>query len=402
MKKIIIPFFKPNASFCAIEHTSKNNEVSITYASLIKKNNEVRVENISSYTSVQDFVKSYDNKHYVTLCINDDHVLTKRIESTISNPLKLVQKTFSNINIDEFFFEITSFKTVHFISICRKTYLFEIIKLYKSNSINVKNIALGLGPVLNVARFIDAKKINTSNYEIEVIDNIPVGIIKNQSVKIESYNVNGIVVESHSLSAFSSAMLNLLNNLNIETNFVGLQDSLIEHYQHHRFFTFFTKFALCFLLGILAINFVFFNHYFNRANEFRLTAEATSLNKEKLQNYKQRLDNTYLKVDGLLNTIPSKSSYFIDAISSKLPEIISLSEMQFQPLVKKIKEKNEVHVKNDILILSGESSDKESFSQWIYSLESMEWVISVHIINYEDIVGTISNFTIKLNCRYDL
>lgn len=393
-------YFKPD--LCAIEHSTKNNQVSIFYTHLVKRKNVVVLEYSSKFDSIRDFVKSDKKKKYVTLALNDNQILTKRIESTISDPLKLVQKAFSNININDFFYQINSFTTSHVISVCRKKHLYDVLDLYKKESISIKSITLGITSVFSIIDYIDTNKIYASNFEIDLKNKVPFNIKKNQDPISEFYNVNGIEVDTTNVLAFSSAMLDILDSPNALTNLHELQKTLYENCWHQRFFAFFVKFVLCFLLCILAINFVVFNHYFNCTNELRLSTESVLLDKKDIEVYRKKLKDTHRKVDGLLNTSPSKSSYFINALITNLPNIISLSEIQFQPLVGKIKTDNEVIVDENTLILSGESSDKELFSKWIYLMESMEWVVSVQIINYEDIEGFRSSFSIKLNCRYDI
>ena len=59
-------------------------------------------------------VKLPKNQHAI-LIINNDKVLSKTVESEQNEPLKLLYKGFPNINLEEFYFEVLSEKSKHFI-----------------------------------------------------------------------------------------------------------------------------------------------------------------------------------------------------------------------------------------------------------------------------------------------
>ena len=159
--------------------------------------------------------------------------------------------------------------------------------------INIKNIVLGVGSLLNITNFVNVNNIYTFKFHISIKNGIPINIEKNQNSITESYDVNGIDIDNNYLLVFSSAMVDVLDNSISISNFNELSNSLNEQYRHHKFFIFFIKFGLCFLLGSLVINFIFFNHYFNKVNELRLSTESTLLNSNKIQ-FHQALKNGHI------------------------------------------------------------------------------------------------------------
>lgn len=125
------------------------------------------------------------------------------------------------------------------------------------------------------------------------------------------------------------------------------------------------------LLGILLINFFLFNHYYSAVNELQQTSQ---INKSS----------------------SSKSSFYVNAIIESLPTTILLSELNYQPLLKRIKAEKAIENEVNTILISGASTRSVSFSKWITSLEFFDWTRSVEILSYKDISKSTSDFSIKL------
>ena len=97
----------------------------------------------------------------------------------------------------------------------------------------------------------------------------------------------------------------------------------------------------------------------------------------------------------MIASASSSASYFIDEIIQEMPETILLEGLQYHPLEKKIRKNKVVEVKENTIVITGESSENADLSSWISSLENLEFIDSVSIENLEE-KGKNIRFSIAL------
>lgn len=401
MFDVISTYLQFGNRFCGIEHASENGQDKLHVTLLKKAKKEVDVENSFNTTTVELLTEQLPKNQHAVLIINNESVLTKKIKSDQTDDLKLVHKAFPNIKLEDFYYEVLIQKSIHFVSICRKDYVDKLITQYKTHGISIINISLGSISAFSICGFINSKTILTSNTLISIQDNDIVDIEKVSNLEQKEYDVNGIKVSNRQLISFSGALTSILNNHQSHTNFEAYKKLLINNYKQSRFFSQFLKFGLVFLLGLLLINFFFFNHYFNSVNTLQQTSQINQTTKNKVLELNEKVTKTQKMVDDMLKSRTSKSSYYVNAIVQSLPTTILLSELNYQPLKKRIKA--EQHIQNNIntILISGASTSSASFSKWIGGLDSANWIHKVEILSYEDISKSKSNFNIKLDITDD-
>ncbi|EDP94149.1 hypothetical protein KAOT1_04742, partial [Kordia algicida OT-1] len=168
------------------------------------------------------------------------------------------------------------------------------------------------------------------------------------------------------------------------------------NFKQQRFFSQFSMFGLGFVLFLLLINFFVFNSYYSTVEEMKQTAAVNSNQKEKLLTLKTLVEQKQKTVDDILKKSSSKSSYYIDAIATSLPNTLQLSALKYQPLTKRIKKNNPIQLKKEELIISGISTDSDLFSDWIQKIESLDWVVAVTVADYGAVSKNNSEFTLKI------
>lgn len=384
--------------FCGIEHTTNNGE-DILYVTLLKKSKkEVNIESAFQSNSIAE-LKEIPKKQHVFLAINNENVLTKSIESEQADGLTLVYKSFPNINLDDFYYEITAQGAIYFVSICRKDYVEALIARYKSQGAIVVNISLGNTIALSITNFIDSNAICSSNSLLTKTNNNIVSIKAVEHKESETYDINGLNVSNHQLLSFSGALVSILNNHGSNSNFE--KQLLVSDYTQSRFFNLYLKFGLTFIFGILLINFLFFNHYFTAVNTLQHTSQINQSTRQSVVELNTKVAKTQKMVDDILKSGASKSSFYTNAIVHSLPSSILLSDLNYQPLKKRIKEKQPIEVSSNILLISGASTNSTTFSKWIADLDELKWVNKTEILNYEDVSKSISNFSIKLSLIHE-
>ena len=146
----------------------------------------------------------------------------------------------------------------------------------------------------------------------------------------------------------------------------------------------------------LITNFLFFNYYFNQLDHLRNTSEITSSSQEKMTKLADKVLKSKKKVQDVQRLSNSKASYYINEIIISIPESLSLKELNYQPLDKKIQSNKSIESQLGTIEISGKSLDSEFFSSWLTQLENLKWVKIVDIINYETVNKRESNFSIKI------
>ncbi|AUP79673.1 hypothetical protein [Flavivirga eckloniae] len=387
--------------FCGIEQTIQDGEEKVFGTVLKKTKKELDIENAFEVSSNEMLASKLPKKQHVFLIVNNHHVLTKQLESSQPNLEKLVYNAFPNINLDDFYYEIVTQGNKYFVSICRKDYLDECIAKYKESGIAIINITLGNIVASSISRFINDNILLTSNASLSVENGIVTAIEKNEIELPEAYDINGLQVKNSYILSFSGALDSVLNHFQSISNFDDLKQALKTDYSQSRFFTQFLKIGLIVILSTLLINFFVFNHYFNAVNALQQTSQVNQATKQKLLKLDKEVSKSQKMVDDMLKSSSSKSSFYVNAIVHRLPQSILLTELNYQPLEKNIKKGKAIVLKDDTIIVSGESNNSESFSKWIADLETIDWIQNVEILSYEDTSKVISNFSVKLNLSHD-
>ncbi|SFZ93381.1 hypothetical protein SAMN05428642_103101 [Flaviramulus basaltis] len=387
--------------FCGVELTSKNGE-EIHYGILLKKTKKaLDIECGFNDTSIETLATKLPKNQAVFLVVNNDQILTKQIESEQSNPENLVYGAFSNINLDDFYYEIISQGKTHLISICRKTYLDALISDYKTKGIPIINMSLGNLVASGISKFTAYESLFTSNARVSFENNKIAAIEKTEIKACESYDINGLQVNNNQVLSFAGALDFVLHHFESISNLNNIKHDLKGDYSQSRYSGQFLKMGLVFILGILLINFFVFNHYFNEVNTLQQTSQVNKTTKEKLLKLDGAVNKSQKMVDDMLKSSASKSSFYINDIVQGLPNSILLSELNYQPLTKSIKKDKPIELNQNTMMISGESNNSDSFSKWIADLEAMQWIDNIEIVSYEDLSKSSSKFSLKLNMIHD-
>ncbi len=401
MLKQLKTYLEYGNRFCGIEHGSRNGHEAF-YATVLKKDRKsVSVWDFFDSADFEGIVSKLNKKQAVFMVVNNDHVLTKRIESVQTEALKLAHVAFPNINIDDFFYEVVSQGTNHLVSICRKAYVEGLVLDYKGHGLSVIDVSLGNGLVTGIASFLDSASIVTSNACLTMDMGTVASIEKTNIEDTVTYDVNGLRATNFQLLSLAAALDLVLGRFRPMTNFGDLKLSLMNDYKQARFFSMSLRFGLLFILCGLLINFFVFNHYFETVNALRQTSQMNQTTKTSLLELSERVNRSQKMVDDMLKGSASKSSFYVDAIVRGLPSSILLTELNYQPLLKRIKSGQSVVIDNNTLLVSGESNDSASFSEWIADMEDYGWIQKVEIINYEDASSSVSSFSLKLMIAHD-
>lgn len=381
--------------FCGIEHTTKQG-MDIIYAMGLKRSkNELNTTQILNANSVETIAAQLSKHQHAVLIINNDKVLHKTLEGNFGDAQKAVYKAYPNINLNDFYYEVLSEADTNFVALCRRDYIDSLISEYKTQKIYIINVTLGNHASANLKPFTNSENLLTSN---ALVMQNGQGITQIEALDPDTtnYNINGIEVSNTELLSFSGALQAILKTNPTDTNFSEEKTRLENEFKDVRFFSQFLKFGGLFILILLLINFFVFNYYFNQVSDLNQLSEINASTKQKITALNEVVTKKQKTVDDLLKNNGSKSSYYANDIMHSLPESIRLSELNYQPLLKRIKVDKPVELDSDKLIISGSSNDSEAFTQWISQLEKMDWVNQVVTEHYGTSSSKNANFTINI------
>ncbi|HET8885640.1 MAG TPA: hypothetical protein VFM70_04715 [Salinimicrobium sp.] len=381
--------------FCGVEHSSKEGKDTINVTVLKKKKNELQMESSCQVNSVTGLSSEIGKNKPVFVVINTDNVLLKKIENQQLEPVKLVNLAFPNIRTEEFYYEILSNGKNHFISICRKDYVNNLITEYISNKIAVTGFSLGASIVSSISEFFKAPVVFTSSLELEFDNGELNKINKIAEPPLEHYEINGLKMESKDTLSFAGAINMVLKNHTAISNFDGKSNTLKDQFKQLRFFDVFLKFGIAFLLVLLLINFFFFNHYYNSVQSLQQVSQVNLQSKNKIIELREKVDTKQEIVENMMANITSRSSFYVNEIIQSLPSSILLNSLNFQPLLKNIKKGQLIEIDTDVIEISGDSRESDVFSEWIYELESLTWVKKVEVMEYSD-AADLSSFKVQI------
>ncbi|NRB61394.1 MAG: hypothetical protein HRU50_15850, partial [Winogradskyella sp.] len=313
MKEKLLSYFKFGNSFCGVELSTVNGKEVIYTTRLKRSKKELVVDSFFEVDAIKGLQKQLKKHTPLFLVLNNDKVLSKHIVSEQQDTKKLVYKAFPNINLNDFYYEILSQEQQHFISLCRKEYVEKIIEVYHILNLHITNISLGHHLVGTISQFLNKEFVFSSNSKITLEKHRITQIEKSETTN-EIYHINGLRIKNKQLLSFSGALQLLLNTNSIQTNLSDQRDTLKDSYHQTRFFNLFLRTSGLFILGLLLVNFFFFNHYFNEVSELRQLSQVNQSTKTHILSLDKVVSKKQKLVEDLLKNNGSKSSFYVNEI----------------------------------------------------------------------------------------
>jgi hypothetical protein len=267
-----------------------------------------------------------------------------------------------------------------FVSIIRKE-LFQQIRA-KLNDLKCDLLEISAGP-LDVSMLLPVLKLEGEQivgaYDL-LVENKAIKDVK--PVRTESNNIYKLgddVISSTYLPAFS---------LSAKVFSAYLQPSvlsdgeLVENFLYKKL-TFFVGWAVLGLLFTgLFVNYLLFSKYDEQfdqvSGEFRLNESLI----KKLDGANKELEQAKdLMVKGGL-TGETSFAWFADKLSLLMPAKVIMTRLSFQEPEKSLKNGYKVELKENIILIEGETLDAVKIYQWIQKIKNEKWVKEVEMISY--------------------
>ncbi|MEM6816407.1 MAG: hypothetical protein AAF600_18775 [Bacteroidota bacterium] len=351
---------------------------------LKKQKGELVIDEKSHYDAIQDVIKVMETSVPVFVSLNTKGVLTKVADHSSLKGRALANTLFPNMDEESLYFESYTIKNQNVISIVRKEELNSYLEEFQNANLSVYSISLGLSGLEKIISFFQETEIHTHSQAIQMDDvDGSIAITKNKTVSTKHYDINDLKVDSEYVLSLGAILRGLYTVDKEDTNLFNTISNGKKEYSFRRIFSLMLYLSISLVLGVLLINFMFFSYYHSQVEDLR---EQTILNESgiiQLKKLNTSIAQKESRLEKALSTSSSKISLYLDQLAQKVPGSILLEEITYQPLAKPIKPTKYIEYSNDLVMVSGTTSDNLDFTNWIGELERLPWTQSVETMEYD-------------------
>jgi len=398
MLKRLLTYLKEGNTYSAIELYADGEKDMALVSSFVNTKNGLERERCRQVGKT-DFDNTLVPKKRAFLVINTNNVITKIEKGAGTDEMALVHKAFPNLKLEDFFYEITSHKNSQLISICRKSYVNECLEFFKQKGVTITGFSIGASNITVLVPFMGETSFSLSNKEVVTDEEGIVDIRSEMGHKGQEYDVRGMPVTGKELLGFANILTYIKNLHGGKSNFRAINNTLKEEGLHGHLFNVFLKSGIALILTMLVVNFLFFNHYYSKIATLQQTQQVNKANKAKIVALTKTVKEKEKIIDDVISSSSSEVSYFLDALAYGMPGEILLNTMDYQPLVKGIKDDKEIQVRKNELTVSGISANSKVFSAWIETLEAYDWTAKVEITAYDHSQKDASEFSMTITIK---
>lgn len=378
--------------FTSIELFSSEGKDMTAYLEVVRHKDELTVAK-NSVSTIEELEPRKTN-YPVAIVINNNNVLSKEVTGSEPEDRKLLHKAFPNLDLSDFHYEIWRKGAVSIVSICRKSYVENLLEQF--HTFTIISLNLGVPVITNLIMVSGLEKLTTTQQQVDA--HAETKIISTMVQNIAIYNINGLQIQSSYTLGFS-AILQLLQGGKTTGSIRQYSMELLEKFRQKKFFQSAMKTGLSTMLFLLVVNFLIFNHYYKEvvASEQEIASNKTAI--EKLGKLRSTIREKELQLGNLSLEEKQRAAVTINAIVRIMPESVLLSQANLQPLEKKIKEDAEILIEGNTLILNGTAVDNNAFSKWMETIEKMQIVEKLMITHFGQQMGNTADFSVTIKLR---
>ncbi|WP_457617866.1 hypothetical protein [Lutibacter sp.] len=395
MFKGLLKHIKFGNTYGAVEHQSSEGQNSIRLLLLKKKQTAFEIEKSTLLNEIQQVVNSTSKSQHLFLTINNNQVLSKIIPKELSNA-KAVKISYTNIIINDFYYDILQLEQHTYVAICRKEVVDILLKSYQKFQINIIGFSLGNSSLKNLLPFIESGEFQTGNTKFSTNKGKLTSLVSYKSNIKKQYPINGLNISNSEMLGLASTIGYFSGLDSTNTNYRQENESLLKGYIQNNIFINGLKLGLGILLTTLLINFFLFNYYTERNVALSQSTKLGQVTKEKFLKLNEGLLHKKKLAHQIVNLSSSKIAYYLDQIGISLPTTATLKTLMYQPILKKVENQKKLLLDEHIIIVKGISLNSDDYSKWINDLEAMDWVKSIEIINYGLQKSKKTSFHIKV------
>ncbi|WP_299158455.1 PilN domain-containing protein [uncultured Tenacibaculum sp.] len=394
MNKIQQRLFYEN-SYSAIEHSFVENSEEINVLHVSKKKNELVITDRSQCKTPNEVLTSFKGQKHSYLIINNQQVLSKKVDNIEEDEKLILRNTFPNIVVTDFYYEMYTSNESTFIAICRRSYVDELIEKYKELKISIIGFSLGNLSIKELAPFLK-ENVHTSNALISVGVN-QINAIEKTNVISEIYVINDLNIANNEVLTLAGILSIFFSKSVYQKGLEEKNSSLLKDFKSKQLFGISLKAGLGLLFVVLLINFVLFSTYSSKTNALKEHVALNKTQKEFLLSLKKEIVQKEKIVSSLETASLSNVSRYIDIIAETIPNTILLKEIKYQPLKSQIKKDKPIFVNEKNILVKGIAKSNEDFLKLVANLKKNDWVNNITIVKYGKEKTTNSSFELLIH-----
>jgi Tfp pilus assembly protein PilN len=362
---------------------------------ICKQKNQLEVTYKETFKTLEEAVQQLDKKTPLFLTINNAKIVKKKVISNRQqDAVSLLAGSFPNLDVTNFYYQTVSKLNTGFVSLGKKEYIEEHLKKLNGLDITVFSVMLGPTQLTTLGKYLKGP-IMGSNFTLEFEKGAIVKYSNEVSLENRTYLINGIEISKNHLLSFAHILSYILNT-KTNSNLNEINSYYSNILKNSRLFDVGLKFMFGFFLLLLLTNFLGYSYYNQQNVELTNQLADNSMQTNALAALKKRIASKEDKLKILTDTQNSKTSFYCDKIGKSIPNSISLTKMNYQPLKKPVRKNKNIETQINNLQIFGVTQKKEAFTHWINQLEQLVWVRKVEILSYEYISDNSLNFTLNL------
>ncbi len=402
MLQNLINFFKNGNIYNAVEVTTSTEGVNVLYfVKLKKKKNELSVLESVKIENFGDIPSHIKPAEPVFLVVNTNKVLSKIVERTESDVKDIVNRTFPNIRLDDFYYEAKWTETFGIVSVCRKELPESIIKNFADFKITLSGFSIGFTEICTILPLLKNDSVQMASATLR-LNTAPPRFTAGDMGSKPVYKIDEIELNGEYLLSFSELISGIMKKVPSESNLGQRNQNLKRGFYYKVFYEKFLRFGFVFLFTLLFVNFLFFNFYFQKTDLLEQAAESNRSGIELLKAKDNVVAEKEKKLSDLLYATTSKSSLYLDQLSATVLDSIQFSGIDYQPYEKKVVAGEEVSTKDGFVRIAGFSLAHKVFSEWLVRLQKLKWVKNITINDFaKNKNNSLYNFEILIEIQQD-
>lgn len=393
-------FIKGNAVIGLQVFILPDGNFEFTYVLLNKKKQVIELEKKGNkYISLEAALEGIPVNVPLCLSLDGKGIIHKKVNLiNEENENSNLNQIFPNAAPDEFWVQLSEAGGLTYVSVVRIEVVKELLEVLRNN--NRYAVTLSLGPfcinnILHIPGI--SSSLRTNNYELITENSKITDLKKRDNSEFDTIlQVGNERIEEEYLTSFSAGFEYFIE--------AEQKESSLKIFNEHRAAFYDKKLfvaagwaTLVFFLALLLINFFLFSSYSKKYNDY---SQQTSQNKElldKLDTLTKDLKRKeeFISKNGLLN--PSRHSYYADRLAITIPQQIVLTELNVNPLIKKLKNEIEPEFLMNTIQVSGLSINSTILNDWVKELNKEKWIKKIVILNYnQEAAITAGEFKIEI------
>lgn len=355
------------------------------------KDEDLNIVERKSFDSLELCAEELKKDYPILLYVEGENIINKVVENKIGYRKEII----FNSNPDDFYFYEFKQDNQIFSSVIRKNNLDVYIKQITDLGRFVLHASFGPFVMANLISIIkDYDEISSKQYALKFKNGKILSFVNEVNSKKD------FIINEERLNQAETPLLSTFLDYKYPNENIEFDDGFLENNRTE--YKFKKRFKLAGVISLITIMLLLFlshnlqSHYQNKLAEkesLYMLSQQTAKELDELKKEKN-LKEIVLQKSGINNS-NFITKYIMD-IGNSVSSDITLKSINIIPTLKKIRENEEINLQSDMIFLTGESENDESFNDWTIKIKELPWSKKVDIIDYNQENKSVNSFKLKI------